>query len=242
MKHGAYGFASTRNGSYYHDMKFIFTTTLFSFAFIGHVFSADPVAKVDTVWTGTASDAWADSVNWSLGRPSDPGVANTVIRNISNNRTPVISTGQNTAVGEVYIMSGGSLVIKKGGELTTAGNFVTGNNGPAGRTDIEGGTLSIGGLLLIGHNGYEGSLHIQSGTVTAQGLSIHSSGYAKIHIEGTGTLILPNSDENLKNVSYWIDHSALIIAEGVNGAKNATVDIDIKSRPGKIVLTVHSRK
>jgi hypothetical protein len=223
-------------------MKFKITSALFLFALIGHVFPADPTAKVDTVWTGVASDAWADSVNWSLGRPSDKGVANTVIQNISNNRTPVISTAGNTTAGEVYIMSGGSLVIKKGGELTTAGNFVTGNNGPAGRTDIEGGTLSIGGVLLIGHSGYEGSLHIQSGTVTAQGLSIDSSGYAKIHIQGTGALIIPHSDENLKNVSYWINQSALITAEGANGAKNATVDIDIQSRPGKIVLTVQSRK
>jgi hypothetical protein len=223
-------------------MKFKIISALFSFALIGQVFSADPAAKVDTVWTGTASDAWADSVNWSLGRPSDQGVANTVIQNISNNRTPVVSTAGNTTAGEVYIMSGGSLVIKKGGELNTAGNFVTGNNGPAGRTDIVGGTLSVGGLLLIGHGGYEGSLYIQSGTVAAQGLSIDSSGYAKIYIQGTGALILPNSDENLKNVSYWIDNSALIVAEGGNGAKNATVDIDIKSRPGKIVLTVNPRK
>ena len=104
-------------------MRLIFTVPLISLALAGLGFSADPSAKVDTVWTGSASDAWADSANWSLGLPSAKGVANTVIRNSSTKVAPVVSTKGNSTVGQVYIMAGGSLVIKKEGELTTAGQF-----------------------------------------------------------------------------------------------------------------------
>jgi hypothetical protein len=223
-------------------MKIKITTALFSFALIGHVFSADPSAKVDTVWTGAASDAWADSVNWSLGLPSAKGVANTVIRNSSTNVAPVVSTSGNKAVGQIYIMSGGGLVIKKGGELTTMGNFVTGNNGQAGMTEINGGTLNVGGVLLIGHNGFEGSLKIDSGTVNAEGLSIHEAGAAKIVLVGTGKLILPNSEENLRNVRYWIDNSKLITAQGADASMEYSVDVDTEKQLGKIVISVWSGK
>jgi hypothetical protein len=223
-------------------MKFKITFALFLFAMIGHVFSAEPSAKVDTVWTGAASDAWADSVNWSLGLPSAKGVANTVIRNSSTNVAPVVSTKGNSTVGQVYIMSGGSLMIKKEGELTTAGSFVTGNNGQAGMTEINGGTLNVGGVLLIGHNGLEGSLKIDCGTVNAEGLSIHDAGAAKIFLVGTGRLILPNSEENLRNVRYWIDNSKLITAQGTDASMEYSLDVDTEKQPGKIVLSVWSGK
>jgi hypothetical protein len=223
-------------------MKFKITSALFLFALIGHVFSADPSAKVDTVWTGAASDAWADSVNWSLGLPSAKGVANTVIQNSSTKVVPVVSTKGNSTVGQVYIMAGGSLVIKKEGELTTAGNFVTGNNGHAGMTEVNGGTLTVGGVILIGHNGFEGSLKIDSGTVNAEGLSIHEAGTAKIILVGSGKLILPNSEENLKNVRYWIDNSKLITAQGADASMEYSVDVDTEKQPGKIVISVWSGK
>ncbi|NBS88382.1 MAG: hypothetical protein EBS60_09960 [Verrucomicrobia bacterium] len=223
-------------------MKIKITTALFSFALIGHVFSADPSAKVDTVWTGAASDAWADSVNWSLGLPSAKGVANTVIRNSSTNVAPVVSTKGNSTVGQVYIMAGGSLVIKKEGELTTVGNFVTGNNGHAGMTEVAGGILNVGGVLLIGHNGFEGSLKIDSGAVNAQGLSIHDAGAAKVILVGSGKLILPNSEENLRNVRYWIDNSKLITAQGTDASMEYSLDVDTEKQPGKIVLSVWSGK
>ena len=237
-----YRFALIGNNSYASVMRIKITTALFSFALIGHVFSADPSAKVDTVWTGGASDAWADSVNWSLGLPSAEGVANTVIRKSSTNVAPVVSTKGNSTVGQVYIMAGGSLVIKKEGELTTAGNFVTGNNGHAGMTEVAGGTLNVGGVLLIGHDGFEGSLKIDSGTVNAEGLSIHEAGAAKIVLVGTGKLILSNSEENLRNVRYWIDNSKLITAQGADASMEYSVDADTEKQPGKIVLSVWSGK
>ena len=237
-----YRFARIGNNSYAPVMKIKITTALFSFALIGHVFSADPSAKVDTVWTGAASDAWADSVNWSLGLPSDIRVANTVIRSGSGQVGPVITTFGNTTVGQVYIMAGGSLVIKKEGTLTTAGNFVTGNNGHAGMTEVTGGTLTVGGVILIGHNGFEGSLKIDSGTVNAEGLSIHEAGAAKIVLIGAGKLILPNSEENLKNVRYWIDNSKLITAQGADASMEYSVDVDTEKQPGKIVIFVWSGK
>jgi hypothetical protein len=67
----------------------------------GCLFAADPASVADTVWTGATSDAWADSVNWSLGLPSAKGVANTVIRNSSTNVAPVVSTKGNSTVGQV---------------------------------------------------------------------------------------------------------------------------------------------
>jgi len=208
----------------------------------GRLFAADPAPVVDTVWTGAASDAWADSANWSKGLPSGKGVANTVIQSGSGKRTPVVTTSGNTTVGQVYIMSGGSLVIKKEGMLVTAGNFVTGNNGHAGMTDVTGGTLTVGGVLLIGHNGFEGSLKIDSGTVNAEGLSIHEAGTAKIVLVGTGKLILPNSEENLRNVRYWIDNTKLITVQGAEPSMEYSVDVDTEKQPGKIVISVWSGK
>jgi len=231
-----------RNISYGSNMRLIFTIPLLSLALAGLGFSADPSAKVDTVWTGAASDAWADSVNWSLGLPSAKGVANTVIRNSSTNVAPVVSTKGNSTVGQVYIMAGGSLVIKKEGELTTVGNFVTGNNGHAGMTEVAGGTLNVGGVLLLGHNGFEGSLKIDSGTVNAEGLSIHEAGAAKIVLVGTGKLILPNSEENLRNIRYWIDNSKLIKVQGTDASMEYSLDVDTEKQPGKIVLSVWSGK
>jgi hypothetical protein len=206
------------------------------------LFAADPVPVVDTVWTGATSDAWADSANWSKGLPSGKGVANTVIQSGSGKRTPVVTTSGNTTVGQVYIMSGGSLVIKKEGMLATAGNFVTGNNGHAGMTDVAGGTLTVGGVLLIGHNGFEGGLKIDSGTVNAEGLSIHEAGAAKIILVGSGKLILPNSEENLRNVRYWIDNTKLITVKGTEPSMEYSVDVDTEKQPGKIVLSVWSGK
>jgi len=242
MRRGAYGFAPISNISYSPIMKLKITSALFSFAFISHVFSADPSAKVDTVWTGGASDAWADSVNWSLGLPSAKGVANTVIRNSSTNVAPVVSTTGNKTVGQVYIMAGGSLVIKKEGELTTAGNFVTGNNGHACMTEVNGGTLTVSGVILIGHNGFQGSLKIDSGTVNAEGLSIHDAGAAKVILVGSGKLILPNSEENLRNVRYWIDNSKLITAQGTDASMEYSVDVETEKQLGKIVISVWSGK
>jgi len=242
LTYSVYRFALIRNNSYAPAMKIKITSALFLFALIGHVFSADPSVKVDTVWTGAASDAWADSVNWSLGLPSAKGVANTVIQNNSTKVAPVVSTTGNKTVGQVYIMAGGSLVIKKEGELSTAGNFVTGNNGQAGMTEVTGGTLNVGGVLLIGHNGFEGSLKIDSGTVNAEGLSIHEAGAAKVLLVGTGKLILPNSEENLRNVRYWIDNSKLITAQGTDASMEYSVDVDTEKQPGKIVISVWSGK
>jgi len=223
-------------------MKDFFKTLFLLIALGGRLFAADPVSIVDTVWSGAASDAWADSVNWSKGLPSDKGVANTVIQSGSGKRAPVVTTSGNTTVGQVYIMSGGSLVIKKEGILTTAGNFVTGNNGHAGMTEVNGGTLNVGGVLLIGHNGFEGSLKIDSGTVNAEGLSIHESGAAKIILVGSGKLILSNSEENLRNVRYWIDNSKLITAQGANASMEYSVDVDTEKQPGKILISVWSGK
>jgi hypothetical protein len=223
-------------------MRLIFTVPLLSFALAGLGFSADSSTKVDTVWTGAASDAWADSENWSLGLPSAKAVANTVVRSSSGKGAPVISTSGNTTVGQVYIMAGGSLVIKKEGELTTAGNFVAGNNGHAGLTEVTGGTLIIGGVLLIGLNGFEGSLKIDSGTVNAEGLSIHEAGAGKILLVGSGKLVLPNSEENLRNVRYWIDNTKLITAQGTDGSMEYSVDADTEKQTGKIVLSVWSGK
>ena len=223
-------------------MKDFFKTLFLLIALGGRLFAADPVSVVDTVWTGAASDSWADSANWSKGLPSDKGVANTVIQSGSGKRAPVVSTSGNTTVGQVYIMSGGSLGIKKEGELTTAGNFVTGNNGHAGMTEVAGGTLNVGGVLLIGHDGFEGSLKIDSGTVNAEGLSIHEAGAAKIVLVGTGKLILSNSEENLRNVRYWIDNSKLITAQGADASMEYSVDADTEKQPGKIVLSVWSGK
>ena len=223
-------------------MKDFFKTLFLLMALGGRLFAADPVSVVDTVWTGAASDSWADSANWSKDLPSDKGVANTVIQSGSGKRAPVVSTSGNTTVGQVYIMSGGSLGIKKEGELTTAGNFVTGNNGHAGMTDITGGTLTVGGVLLIGHNGFEGSLKIDSGTVNAEGLSIHEAGAAKIILVGSAKLILPNSEENLKNVRYWVDNSKLITAQGTDASMEYSLDVDTEKQPGKIVLSVWSGK
>lgn len=237
-----YRFAFIRNISYGPNMRLIFTVPLLSLAFASLGFSADPVSKVDTVWTGATSDAWADSVNWSLGLPSAKGVANTVIRNSSTNIAPVVSTKGNRTAGQVYIMAGGSLVIKKEGELTTEGNFVTGNDGHAGLTEVIGGTLSVGGLFLIGHNGFEGSLKIDSGTVNAEGLYLHEAGAGKILLIGSGKLILPNSEDNLRNVRYWIDNTKLITAQGTDGSMEYSVDVDTEKQPGKIVLSVWSGK
>ena len=223
-------------------MKDFFKTLFLLIALGGRLFAADPVSVVDTVWTGAASDSWADSANWSKGLPSDKGVANTVIQSGSGKRTPIVGTSGNATVGQVYIMSGGSLGIKKEGILTTAGNFVTGNNGHAGMTDVTGGTLTVGGVLLIGHNGFEGSLKIDSGTVNAEGLSIHEAGAAKIILVGSGKLILPNSEENLKNVRYWIDNSKLISAQGADASMEYSVDVDTEKQPGKIVISVWSGK
>jgi hypothetical protein len=139
-------------------------------------------------------------------------------------------------------MSGGSLVIKKEGALTTAGNFVTGNNGHAGMTEVNGGTLTVSGVILIGHNGFQGSLKIDSGTVNAEGLSIHEAGTAKIILVGSGKLILPNSEENLKNVRYWIDNSKLITAQGTDASMEYSVDVETEKQPGKIVISVWSGK
>jgi len=223
-------------------MKFKIASAVFLLGLIGNVFSADPSAKVDTVWTGATSDAWAESVNWSLGLPSDKKVANTVIRSGSGQVGPVITTSGNTTEGQVYIMSGGSLVIKKEGALTTAGNFVTGNNGHAGMTEVNGGTLTVSGVILIGHNGFQGSLKIDSGTVNAEGLSIHEAGAAKIVLVGTGKLILSNSEENLRNVRYWIDNSKLITAQGADASMEYSVDVDTEKQLGKIVISVWSGK
>jgi hypothetical protein len=223
-------------------MKDFFKRLFLLMALGGRLFAADPAPVVDTVWTGTASDAWADSANWSKGLPSGKGVANTVIQSGSGKRTPVVTTSGNTTVGQVYIMSGGSLVIKKEGMLVTAGNFVTGNNGHAGVTDVAGGTLTVGGVLLIGHNGFEGSLKIDSGTVNAEGLSIHEAGTAKIVLVGSGKLILPNSEENLRNVRYWIDNTKLITVQGAEPSMEYSVDVDTEKQPGKIVISVWSGK
>ena len=237
-----YRLAWIRNISYDRSMRLLFTVPLLSLALAGLGFSADPVAKADTVWTGVASDAWADSVNWSLGLPSAKGVANTVIRNSSTNIAPVVSTKGNRTAGQVYIMAGGSLAIKKEGELTTEGNFVTGNDGHAGLTEVIGGTLNVGGVFLIGHNGFEGSLKIDSGTVNAEGLYLHEAGAGKILLIGSGKLILPNSEDNLRNVRYWIDNTKLITAQGTDGSMEYSVDVDTEKQPGKIVLSVWSGK
>lgn len=223
-------------------MRLLFTVPLLSLALASFGFSADSSTKVDTVWTGAASDSWADSVNWSLGLPSDKRVSNTVVGSSSGQGGPVITTSGNTTVGQVYIMAGGSLVIKKEGELTTAGNFVTGNNGHAGLTDVIGGTLNIGGVLLIGLNGFEGNFKIDSGTVNAEGLSIHEAGAGKILLIGSGKLILPNTEENLRNVRYWIDNTKLITAQGTDGSMEYSVDVDTEKQAGKIVLSVWSGK
>ena len=126
--------------------------------------------------------------------------------------------------------------------LATAGNFVTGNNGHAGMTDVAGGTLTVGGVLLIGHNGFEGGLKIDSGTVNAEGLSIHEAGVAKIILVGSGKLILPNSEENLRNVRYWIDNTKLITVQRTDASMEYSVDVDTEKKPGKIVLSVWSGK
>jgi hypothetical protein len=223
-------------------MKFSFKTLFLLMALANRLFAADPAPVEDTVWTGSASDAWADSANWSKGLPSGKGVANMVIQSGSGKRAPVVTTLGNTTLGQVYIMSGGSLVIKKEGMLATAGNFVTGNNGHAGVTDVAGGTLTVGGVLLIGHNGFEGSLKIDSGTVNAEGLSIHEAGAAKIILVGSGKLILPNSEENLRNVRYWIDNTKLITVQGTEPSMEYSVDVDTEKNPGKIVISVWSGK
>jgi hypothetical protein len=223
-------------------MKNLLKALFLLMALGGRLFAADPAPVVDTVWTGAGSDAWADSANWSKGFPSGKGVANTVIQSGSGKRTPVVTTSGNTTVGQVYIMSGGSLVIKKEGMLVTAGNFVTGNNGHAGMTDVTGGTLTVGGVLLIGHNGFEGSLKIDSGTVNAEGLSIHEAGTAKIVLVGSGKLILPNSEENLRNVRYWIDNTKVITVQGAEPSMEYSVDVDTEKQPGKIVISVWSGK
>ncbi|NBY65473.1 MAG: hypothetical protein EBQ51_00050 [Verrucomicrobia bacterium] len=206
------------------------------------LFSVENPSLGDTVWTGAVGAAWADPANWSKGLPSEKGVANTVIQNSPRNITPVITTTGNSSHGQVYIMSGGGLVIQKGGELTTGGNFVTGNNGHAGMTIVTGGTLNIGGVLLIGHNGFEGSLKIDAGTINAEGLSIHEAGAAKVFLVGAGKLVLPNSEENLRNVRYWIDNSKLITAQGTDASMEYSVDVDTEKKPGKIVISVWSGK
>jgi len=220
------------------------TLTLFAllFAFGGRLFSAESPSGVDTAWTGAASDAWADPANWSKGLPSEKGIANTVIQTSPKNVAPVITTAGNTSSGQVYIMSGGGLIIQKGGELTTGGNLVTGNNGHAGLTEVAGGTLHVGGVILLGHNGFEGGLKIDSGTVSADGLSIHESGAAKIILRGSGKLILPNSVENLRNIRYWIDNTKQIAAEGSDASKEYAVDVETEKKSGKIVLSVWSGK
>lgn len=206
------------------------------------LFSADSSSLVDTAWTGAAGTAWADPVNWSKGLPSEKGVANTVIQATPRNIAPIIATAGNTSSGQVYIMSGGGLTIQKGGELTTGGNLVTGNNGHADLTEVSGGTLHVRGFILLGHNGHEGSLKIDSGTVSAEGLSIHDSGAAKIVLLGSGKLTLPYSEDNLRNVRYWIDNTKLIKAEGKDSSMEYSVDVDTEKEVGKIVLTVWSGK
>jgi hypothetical protein len=223
-------------------MKDYFKTLVLLVTLGSRLYSAEPLSLVDTVWTGAATDAWADLANWSKGLPSDKGVANTVIQSGYANRKPVVSTSGNNTVGQVYIMSGGGLVIKKDATLATVGNFVTGNNGHAGMTDVTGGTLTVGGVLLIGHNGFEGSLKIDSGTVNAEGLSIHEPGAAKIILVGSGKLILPNSEENLRNVRYWIDNTKLITVQGTEPSMEYSVDVDTEKNPGKIVISVWSGK
>ena len=104
-------------------MKDFFKALFLLMALGVRLFAADPVPVADTVWTGAASDAWADSANWSKGLPSDKGVANTVIQSGSGKRAPVVTTSGNTTVGQVYIMSGGSLVIKKEGDACDCGEF-----------------------------------------------------------------------------------------------------------------------
>jgi hypothetical protein len=193
------------------------------------VFTMLPVATQAAYWNGSVSSDWATAANWTGGLPS---AGTDIINPGSPNVNPIVSTlGNTTGGGQLYISIGAGLQVVNGGELTVT-DFITGNWGNSGVTDISGGSLTMTGLLNLGANGNDGKINISGGTVTANNLSINTLGGALMNLGASGTFIAPSS--NLGNINYWIANNAI---KANNGLAGWSVNVDTVSSAGNVVLT-----
>lgn len=189
-------------------------------------------AHADVYWNGSVSSDWSNSTNWTGGLPSGGGAGNTVINPGTPIATPVVSTADNSTVGQLYISIAGGLSVVDGGQLSTV-DLITGVWGNSGSVNVSGGTLNISGLLNMGAAGFDGDVLISGGTLTAGSLSINTTGGAGMDLSGSGSFITASSQ--LGNVNYWIANNAITANGGLG-----TVNVDLISQPGSIVLTVQA--
>ena len=118
-------------------------------------------AAAQSVWTGTADNAFENDANWTPGAPaaSDSATVNT--------GSPQVSTGEtidqlNVGGGNVTITNTGALSVTSGTTMTSGS--VTINSGGLMTSDVDlvGGSLAVDGTL-------DGKLSLQNGSVTVNG-------------------------------------------------------------------------
>ena len=118
-------------------------------------------AAAQSVWTGTADNAFENDANWTPGAPaaSDSATVDT--------GSPQVSTGEtidqlNVGGGNVTVTNTGALSVTSGTTMTSGS--VTINSGGLMTSDVDlvGGSLAVDGTL-------EGKLSLQNGSVTVNG-------------------------------------------------------------------------
>ncbi len=118
-------------------------------------------AAAQSVWTGTADNAFENDANWTPGAPaaSDSATVNT--------GSPQVSTGEtidrlNVGGGNVTVTNTGALSVTSGTTMTSGS--VTINSGGLLTSDVDlvGGSLAVDGTL-------DGKLSLQNGSVTVNG-------------------------------------------------------------------------
>jgi len=118
-------------------------------------------AAAQSVWTGTADNAFENDANWTPGAPAESDSATV------NTGSPQVSTGEtidrmNVGGGNVTVTNTGALSVTSGTTMTSGS--VTINSGGLLTSDVDlvGGSLAVDGTL-------DGKLSLQNGSVTVNG-------------------------------------------------------------------------
>ena len=194
-----------RRGGKFASSRLLATITLIAASTVS--------THAQTDWTGTFSNGWFNSLNWTAGVPSTFSDVN--INTVTPNSTEIRGTGakaQNLAVGQngagiLTIRTGGTLVTSftaignlpgstgtvtvtdPGSNWTNAGSVVVGGQGTGTFTIQNGGTVSSGGGSVGLSAGSTGAV-----TVTGPGSSWTNgpSGGLNIGSFGAGSLTITN--------------------------------------------------
>ncbi|MEN6307010.1 MAG: hypothetical protein ABFD91_04570 [Anaerohalosphaeraceae bacterium] len=212
------------------------------------------------VYLSVNSGNWTDGDTWSGGiKPAstDKGVI------IRDNKIVTVNTVEslNKTTGNVFEMgmwdsTGGTLNVVSGGELTLTGEVYIGVGGnETSYINVSGGTfhsnyatrfgwgtganviatitsgsMNIGDLHMSPPDGTHSELHIDGGTVTLGNLTFYPSTTATIDITGNGELIVPGEVTDV-NTTYG---TGRITANGGAGV----LAYDTTSQSGKTIISL----